>query len=198
MSKNIKGVFRALFIIIMLVILVGCNQGHKDGPLWAIENQGDPSPPIWLAISAEKSRIESGEDLQLNLYYRPIGEYYDTRYSHRLTQVNCKITMSRHNDDQIVEDDIVVREIDNFSDELYVEHSHNDILYRTAVENIVCPADWFQYEKGAISWFVTMELIFSDNTSPRYEGSGISLYYIKEKNSILLFGSYYNFHNYQR
>ena len=190
-----------LFCLIMCLALVGCGQRHKNEPLWIVEGVGecDLALPIWRAISTEKSELNTGEDFSVKFYYCPVDAYLES-YSN-LESVNCTLTMKMggfdENNQTIDDEEIEIKTIENFSEKLYVEYYRNDIRYVAAMEEITVPADWFSYEKGAVVFFVTFEYVLADS-SPQFESGGISLYYLKSGNTILLFDSYYHFSNYKK
>lgn len=189
-----------LICLIMCLALVGCGQRHKNEPLWIVENGGgcDPGPPIWMAVATEKSELNTGEDLPVKLYYQPFADYKEYL---DLKGVNCTITMEqsgRDDSNHIIDGEKMnIRTIKNFSDELYVDYDHNGYHYTSALEEITVPAEWFAFEKGAVTWCITFELVLS-GCDRIAESGGISLYYLKSGDLILLFDSYYHFSNYKK
>ncbi len=170
--------------------------------VWSVSDSGgELPPPIWMAIYANTSKIKVGENLEATLLYHPLAGDYNKLYKYEtVSSVKCTITLERFdNEDKIPNSDIIIRNATDYSIEEYEEYNHrNGTVIFSTVEKLTFPAEWFSYRRGAFVLYVAMDIYFEESPEVYREGSAIALFYIKEDDNILIFGSYYDYNNYER
>ena len=200
-AKGTRCIYRVLLILLIFSLFVtGCEQTKEPEkikepqPLWAVNAEGDPAPPIWMAVSASQDRLEYGEDIDLVLHFRT-QDYDSGKYkpSSVVGEVWIKLSEVGSN---VVDERIDVKKYDNYSLDLYQDFTHNGSTGKAVVEEITISANELIYEEGAIAIFVDMFISFSEGPIPLdKETSGIAVYYVKYKDYIQLFPSYYYYFN---
>lgn len=174
----------------------------KPDGIWSVASGGNgmPAPPIWMAIHTQTSKIKVGEELKATLLYEPLAGDYAEHYGKWLQHVNCTIIADRSNDGESIPDsEIIIKDTFNYTADLREEYSLSGSVFLMNVEELTIPAEWFSCDKGAITWQVIMEIFLNYDPEPiMYDKTAISLYYIKEGDSILLFGDHYSYSNYKR
>ena len=198
LSKN--NILRRVLLILLLICLttVGCSRANDNHPMYWNNVSAGMAPPLWLACSTEKSQLEFGEDLEVTLYYKPVTEY-DASSAYSPTNITCKLKMRAHdqNSDIVPERNILIKEYDSFTPDMYQSYYRGDILFTTALESICVPSYWFSDIQGSIVFIADMDVTFPHKNSPTRWANGIAPYYKRCNNIIQLFGTYYDFANYK-
>lgn len=185
--KKIITFISAVLSCAIAFAFVGCSEDNDVG-VRGSNNWGDcgAAPPIKVEFASEHSKVKSDSDVGIELFYEATSNYNRVYYPERIS-VSATVVMKSWD----YEDDfgsprkqLLIKTIDKFS--------------TAGTETVTIPNDWFVADAGVISWVVTARIVFLGTCEGIEEQDGVSLYYLKQGEDMVLFGSFYDFYNYKR
>lgn len=203
-----------------LFIFVGCNINESsiivnDKTSTGL-NKTEPNSPIWLSLTSEKSIIKLDENLIIRLYYGTTLNYPDDflcqfeknglspddiytelvisygKYYREIIQNDENIySNSEYKLESIKTGEIIYKNIEKFGAELYPM-----LGYDSQNEIINLSSDLFSEKYGFVCCSIRIFPVYSDEIDKdNGTGNGITLYYIIDDDSVLLYDNFYAFNS---
>lgn len=197
-----------MLLIFLVLLLVCCDSEQKNNKESNSLNVGfsseEPSPPTWISITSDKTKVKKGEDLILNVCYGTSLHYPDDFIIefHEDDVLPCEISV-----DFIIKYGRCTKELIHkgkniFDKSEYSLHSTKigETVYKTIdefgvdlysrYEKIVLSTDLFTEEMGYIAFAIKINSFYD------CQGNGSSALYYKNNNGVItLYDSRYSFYH---
>lgn len=180
--KKITALTLILVYLTLSVVLVGCGEGdgsaRVNAELWGeCKSSRGEQMPVWMAISAESTLVDTDDGLSLTVYYREID---DSRLDGRL-DTRCRLWIYFDGDKYRP-----IMNRDGLSSKNYKTVVRGDEKYTAFVDNIYLPPEVFSGDGGEIEFwseFYSTENKEELNTAP----GTVSLFYLNSDGKTELF-----------
>ena len=169
----------------------------------AIISSGDIAPPIWMMAYVPNQYLEYDTDLEVIFLYYPFkGDGLGSAFGGELlnTVVEIKIVAGDGEDGRLEETSTLVRRIEQPSKDMCQSFTIKGYTYHTMLEEIVvpkemliCPNSWITFSVHA---YYTVRVNEEKIVNYEYH-CGTCVYYRKLEQNIRLFGSRWDFDDYE-
>ena len=214
-EKNKLTLRTLLLILVLSLSLTGCQipvpptvgeeptQENVPTQEDTIISSGDIAAPIWMMAYVPNQYLDYDTDLDVILLYHPLVNSESSGMKDSILNMTYEITMVAYDDEgeYLEETTTFVTRIENATKDMYRSITINGYTYCRMVEEIVVPKEMLVCPNGAIVFIVdayyTIRVRQEEKIITQKDRSGACVYYRKLEQNIRLFGSRWDFDEYE-